>query len=65
MYSPIHHPASTPMMNIQSTLQNALDLCKNVSVAVVIHTQSLQSHMGVNIHTPHSKDAGRTKEKNK
>ena len=49
-YSPSHCQASAPMINIQSTLCTAPNLCKNVSltnylVAPVIHIQSLQSQM--------------------
>jgi len=41
MYSPIHHPASTLMVNIQSTLQTAPYLCKNVSVAVLFGSNGI------------------------
>jgi hypothetical protein len=45
-YSPSHRQASTPMINIQSTLRTAPDVCKNVSLAVIIqiiHIQSVRS----------------------
>jgi len=35
-YSPSHRRAGTRVINIQSTLHTASDLCKNVSLAVLI-----------------------------
>ena len=54
-YSLRHRPTGTPMINIQSTLLTAPDLCKNVSqqcylVAAVIHIQSV-CHQIVHIYT--------------
>ena len=48
MYSPTHRQGRVLMINIQSTLRTAPDLCKNVSlqcylVATVIHIQSVRS----------------------
>ena len=34
-YSPIHSQAGTPVINIQSTLRTAANLCKNVSLTVL------------------------------
>jgi hypothetical protein len=57
MYSPIHHLASTRMVNIQSTLQTAPDLCKNVSVPVLLgsngnsYTISTESSACIYTHT--------------
>jgi hypothetical protein len=50
-YSPTHRQAGTPMINIQSTLRTAPDLCKNISLAVLFgrndnsYTISMQSDM--------------------
>jgi len=69
MYSPIHHLASTLMVNIQSTFQTAPDLCKNVSVAVLLgsngnsYTISRVKCLYTHTHTAHSKDAGQAKKK--
>ena len=54
--SPGHRQAGAPMINIQSTLRTAPDLCKNVSlqcylVATVLHIQSVCSQICVYIHT--------------
>jgi len=50
MYSPSHCQAGVPMINIQSALRTAPDLCKNVSlqcylVATVIHIESVHSQI--------------------
>jgi hypothetical protein len=37
-YSPSHRQAGAPVINIQSTLRTAPDLCKNVSLAVLLCT---------------------------
>jgi len=34
-YSPSHRQAGAPLLNIQSTLRTAPDLCKNVSLAIL------------------------------
>jgi hypothetical protein len=59
MYSPSHRQAGAPVINIQSTIHTATDLCKSVPLAVIFgsnskHIQSLCSHMCVYIyrHTP-------------
>jgi hypothetical protein len=38
MYSPSHSQAVTPIINVQSKLRIAPDLCKNVSLAMLIST---------------------------
>ena len=57
-YSPSHRQTGAPMINIQSTLPTAPDLCKIVSVGVsyylvttVTYIQSVRSHICVYIHT--------------
>jgi len=53
MYSPSHRKDGAPVINIQSTLRIATDLCKNISLAVffgsngISHTISTQSDMRV------------------
>jgi hypothetical protein len=50
-YSPSHRQAGAPVMNIQSTIRTAPDLCKNVLLAIVfgsrgdLYTVSTQSDM--------------------
>ena len=34
-YSPSHHRAGSPVINIQSAIRTAPDMCKNVSLAVL------------------------------
>jgi hypothetical protein len=69
-YSPSPRQAGAPTINIQSTLHIAADLCKNVSLAVLIdsndnsYSVSTQSDVCVCVYTYCSqyRDAGRTKE---
>jgi hypothetical protein len=62
-YSPSHRQAGAPMINIQSTLPTAPDLCKNVSLAVQFgnndssYTLRIQSDI-----CTYSSEAGRAKE---
>jgi len=66
---PIHRQAGAPMINIQSTLRTAPNLCKNVSLAVMFasngnsYTASTQSDVCRPIYTYSLKyrDAGRAK----
>ena len=56
-YSPNHRQASAPLINIQSTLRSASNLCKNVSLKVLFgnngnsYTVSTQSDMCLCIYT--------------
>jgi len=55
-YSYSHVQANTQLINIQSTIRTAPDLCKNVSlqcylVATVNRTKSVRSQMCVCVHT--------------
>ena len=59
-YSPNHRQASAPLINIQSTLRSASNLCKNVSLKVLYgnngnsYTVSTQSDMCIQTHILHS-----------
>jgi hypothetical protein len=59
-YSPSHRQAGTPIINTQSTLRTAPDLCKNVSLAVLFgsngnsYTTSKQSDMCIHTHILHN-----------
>jgi hypothetical protein len=73
-YSPSHRQAGAPVINSQSTLRNAHDLCKNVSLEVsnylvttVIPVQYLRGQICVGLYTPilHNIDTGRAKEMKK
>ena len=64
---PVTARPGTPMINIQSTLRSASDLCKNVSllcslVATVIHIQCLSSRLCVDTYSSKQRHAGRAKE---
>ena len=58
-YSPCQPQAGAPVINIQSTLRTAPELCTNVSLAVLfssngsLYTVSLQSDMCIHIHIFH------------
>ena len=59
-----HRQIGAPVINIQSTIRTATDLCKSVAllcilVATVIHKQSLRSHICV--YSPY-REAVRTKQ---
>jgi hypothetical protein len=67
----IHSPPGQQPNGECPTLQTA-DLCKNISVAVLFDsngnsytTSTDQMHIYIHTHTPHSKDAGWTKERKK
>jgi hypothetical protein len=67
-YWPSHRQTGAPMINIQSTLRTALQLCKKFSLAVLFgsngnsYTISTQSGRYTNTHFSQYSDAGRAKE---
>jgi len=58
-YSPSHRQAGTPVINIQSKLCTAPDLCKNISLTVLLGSAGnsyklcMQSHMCIDTHIVH------------
>jgi hypothetical protein len=69
-YSPSHRQAGAPLINIQSTLRTAPDLCKNVSLAVLFgssgnsYTIFTQLDMCIYTHSSQYRDAGQKRNKN-
>jgi hypothetical protein len=53
-YSPSHRQAGTPMINIQSTIRTAPDLCKNVGSNRNSYTISRRSYMWIYTYILHN-----------